>query len=73
MRIIVPVITLDLKTVKLVNLSIKIEIVIVMNMIAGMKLDIKTAVKLIPQNLAVNYYIKTSGSIVVIIQTLEDV
>jgi hypothetical protein len=29
--------------------------------------------ELIPQNLAVNYYIKTSGSIVVIIQTLEDV
>lgn len=41
------VITLDLKTVKLINLSMKIEIINVMNMIACMKLDTKTAVKLI--------------------------
>ena len=52
-----PVMMLEKKTVKLINLSIKIELMDVMNLtilMMVMKEDINLAVKLILQKLAVN-------------------
>jgi hypothetical protein len=69
-------IMLEERTVKLVYHSIKREIRDVMNSIiimVVMKVDINWVVKLIPQNPLVNYYMKRSRTIVLIILILQDV
>jgi hypothetical protein len=75
MRTIAPVMTLEGRTVKQADLSMKREMMDVTNLmilLAAMKVDISPVVKNILQNPLVNYCMKTRVTIVLIILMLSD-